>query len=59
MDSTLASGTVASIQESDFRALDLVGYDVATVPEPVSLISTAMVIVLLAGYGEWRRRLAA
>lgn len=34
MDPTLSFGTVQQITEADFRALDLIGYDIVPIPEP-------------------------
>lgn len=38
MDPTLASGVTESITAADLRALDVIGWDVTTVPEPTSML---------------------
>ena len=56
MDPTLAAGQFYGPQESDFRALDLIGYDLVMVPE---ISSTAFgVFALLAAIALPRRRSA-
>lgn len=54
MDPTLANGQFYGPQESDFRALDLIGYEIAPIPE----VSTAGfgICVALAGMLARRRR---
>jgi len=42
MDPTAALGTTEPVTDADFRALDLIGYDVATVPEPVGCAMLAV-----------------
>lgn len=37
MDPTLASGVAIPVALSDFRALDLIGYDIAAIPVPAAL----------------------
>jgi hypothetical protein len=54
MDPTLSSGIAYGPQESDFRALDLIGYDIAPVPEPTS-VTAAFGLLGLAGWRFWRR----
>ncbi len=57
MDPTLSSGTAWGISSADVRALDLIGWDVAAVPEPSTyiLLSLALVIVGFAKNNISRR----
>ena len=41
MDPTLASGQIFRISNADLRALDLIGWDTAAVPEPGSFLLIA------------------
>ena len=54
MDPTLASGAIVPITNADLRALDLIGYDITTVPVPAAfwLFGTAMIVLL----GSAKRR---
>ena len=52
MDPTLAFGQVFTVAESDLRALDLIGYEIAPVPEPGSILVAARLI----GLAGWRER---
>jgi hypothetical protein len=52
MDPTLAPGQFYGPQDSDFRALDLIGFEIAPVPEPQSIL----IAVSLAGLAGWRER---
>jgi hypothetical protein len=52
LDPTLASGVALRVAESDFRAMELIGYDVAPIPEPGS----ACVVLFAAGLALVRRR---
>jgi hypothetical protein len=54
MDPTLALGQVFTVADSDLRALDVIGYEIAIVPEPSSLV-----LCVLAGTGLLRRRRSA
>ena len=45
MDPTLAAGIVEAIMPSDLRALDVIGWDIAAVPEPAALLLIATGIV--------------
>jgi hypothetical protein len=45
MDPTLSSGTFETISDADFRAMDLIGYDVQAVPEP----STSALVFVSGG----------
>ena len=53
MDPTLANGVSYSATEADFRALDLIGYDIAAIPEPNR---GAMLVLGLAVFGLVRLR---
>ena len=50
MDPTLATGVAYGPSEADFRALDLIGYEVAPVPEPT------VALLLFGGGGVLLRR---
>jgi hypothetical protein len=52
MDPTLAPTQFYGPQDSDFRALDLIGYEVAPVPEPAAILVAAS----LLGIAGWRER---
>lgn len=52
MDPTLTYGEVVAISEADFRALDLIGYEIAPVPEPGTLVLLSIAMTLFI----WRRR---
>ena len=54
MDPTLASGETVPISEQDLRALDLIGFDFAPVPEPSSTAIVLCLVVAFAG-GASRR----
>ncbi len=56
MDPTLNFGTIQAITEADFRALDLIGWDIAPVPEPSTY---ALGITGLAAFWCVRRKRAA
>ena len=47
MDPTLPTGHMESITNADLRAFDLIGYEVATVPEPASLGAVTLVATCL------------
>ena len=47
LDPTLAFGQVFDISEADLRALDLIGYDVATIPLPPGLVLFGSAILML------------
>jgi hypothetical protein len=53
MDPTLSNGVSYPVMEPDFRALDLIGYEIAAVPE-VSTVGFGL--VALAGFAFSRRR---
>jgi len=53
MDPTLASGQVFELSEADLRAMDLIGWDIVSVPEA----SVAWLALLGLALG-WRRRVA-
>ncbi|MEA3189320.1 MAG: hypothetical protein QOD99_3150 [Chthoniobacter sp.] len=55
MDPTLSDGTFESVVDSDFRAMDLIGYNVESVPEPRS----ATLILLAVGMLALRSRQAS
>jgi hypothetical protein len=48
MDPTLSYGTTEWVQDSDLRALDLIGYDVQAVPEPVALSILALGVLAMS-----------
>ena len=52
MDPTLAPGQFYDPQDSDFRALDLIGYEIAPIPEPTAILLAAG----LLGMAGWRER---
>jgi hypothetical protein len=54
MDPTLAPGSVVPLTEADFRALDLIGWNIAAIPETSSVLLSA-----LAGICLLRRRRSA
>lgn len=56
MNPTLNYGQVFGVGEADFRALDLIGYDIAPVPEPGGLALLAAALVCLAAVARRRRR---
>lgn len=47
LDPTLAFGELSFLTEADFRALDLIGYDITAVPVPPALLLFASALVLL------------
>ncbi|HYW78996.1 MAG TPA: PEP-CTERM sorting domain-containing protein, partial [Thermoguttaceae bacterium] len=52
MDPTIAFGQKFAVTDSDLRALDLIGYEIAVIPEP----STFLLAVLGLGLLAWRWR---
>ncbi len=56
MNPTLNYGQVFTVDEADLRALDLVGYDIAPVPEPGALISLVAAFACLAVVARRRHR---
>jgi hypothetical protein len=54
MDPTLSNGFQESISAADLRAFDLIGYDLAPVPEPSSFALMGSALVLLSA--AYRRR---
>ena len=48
MDPTVASGVLLSISALDTEAFDVIGWDLATVPEPATIALCATAIVFLA-----------
>lgn len=52
MDPTLGYQEVVGISEADFRAFDLIGYDITPVPEPGQLI---MLLGMAVSMFVWRR----
>lgn len=57
MDPMLANGTVAPIGVNDYRALDVIGWDIAlwqVVPEPAG---AGLLVLALAGLAAGRLRL--
>ena len=54
MDPTLAPGQFYGPQDSDFRALDLIGYEIAPVPEPTAILVAAGLLGI-AGLRERRK----
>lgn len=56
MDPTAAAGELLAFSELDLRAFDVIGYDLASVPEPASV---TLVIASMAGlFAVFRRRRA-
>lgn len=58
MDPTAASGELLSMSELDLRTFDVIGYDLAAVPEPSSLALVGL-LALAKGVAAARRRRAA
>ena len=67
MDPTLSYGSIVAINEADFRALDLIGWDITDalgpdpgtgIPEPSAALLAALAAMALLPFG-WRRRRAA
>jgi hypothetical protein len=58
MDPTLGYTQVNPISEADFRALDLIGYEISAIPEPGTLVLLALAVPCLLAY-VWRRRRAS
>jgi hypothetical protein len=58
MDPTLSLGQFYGPQESDFRALDLIGYEIASTPVPEPSVLSALLIggAMLAGRSRRARR---
>lgn len=58
MDPTLNFGVVQALTDADFRSLDLIGYDVASVPVPEPSVLSALLLggVLLGGRARRTRR---
>jgi hypothetical protein len=56
LDPTLSAGQFYGPQNSDFRALDLIGYEIVSVPEPAS-VWVALSLFGLAARREHRRQL--
>lgn len=56
LDPTLNFGTIQQITEADFRALDLIGYDITPVPEPSTYAVGCLGLAALCLYS--RRRAA-
>jgi hypothetical protein len=54
MDPTLASGVRELPTDADFRAFDLIGYEVSAIPEPSTLVLAAVGIGLVAAYRHRR-----
>ncbi len=59
MDPTLAFGEVIEISEADFRALDLIGYDIAAIPLPAGVWFFLSGMGVLLARNTRRRRSAA
>lgn len=57
MNPTLNYGQVFGVGEADFRALDVIGYDIVPVPEPGGLALLAAALVCLAAVVRQRHRL--
>jgi hypothetical protein len=55
MDPTLATGVFVPVGASDLRALDLIGYDIATIPVPAALY---LFVSGLVGLGVMARKRA-
>jgi hypothetical protein len=58
MEPALGSGITRSIYNSDIRALDLIGWDLAAIPEPatLALMSTGLIAVMIAARRKKNRR---
>ena len=54
MDPTAAPGELLSISANDLRLFDLIGYDIAVVPEASSL--TLLLIGSVLSLAGWRRK---
>lgn len=54
LDPTLSPGISFGPQDSDFRAIDLIGYDIT--PTPIPEPSTVFAAVGLLGFAAWRGR---
>ena len=55
MDPTVASGVLLSISDLDTEAFDVIGWDLAEVPEPGTMALFATAIVFLASAGRKRQ----
>jgi hypothetical protein len=51
MDPTLASGVISQLLDNDFRAIDLIGYEVAAVPEAGAFLLLAVVTLFSGSAG--------
>ncbi len=58
-DAFATPGSHPTLGVNEITALDVIGYDVAAVPEPASLSLMGVGGLALAGLGWWRRRRAA
>lgn len=58
MDPTAALGELLTMSELDLRSFDVIGYDLAAVPEPSSLALVGF-LALAKGAAKYRRRRAA
>jgi hypothetical protein len=58
MEPALGSETIRSISDADIRALDLIGWDLAAIPEPatLALMSTGLIAVMIAARRKKNRR---
>ena len=60
MDPTAAAGELLVLSLQDFRAFDVIGWDlVAEVPEPASLTIFSVGLLALAGYCRRKRKVAS
>lgn len=49
MDPTLANGQVETVDDNDLLAMNLIGYDLVSVPEPTTLLAGVACSVICCG----------